>query len=100
MASVSDLGSASQYSRYSSPRPGVSVLQLSLAAAGMYDDADSAKHLAVCRPSWSPPSVPMPTGQSCRPSRSSVPRHSRARSKAGASVQMMPRSSTRPFLTR
>ena len=31
IASVSDLGSASQYSRYSSPRPGVSVEQLSLA---------------------------------------------------------------------
>jgi hypothetical protein len=35
MASVSDLGSASQYSRYSNPRPGVSVEQLSLAAAGI-----------------------------------------------------------------
>ena len=100
MHSVSDLGAASSYSRKSSPSPGVSVAHDSLAADGMYDAAESSNDLAEWLPSRSPPSLPMPTGQLYSPSRSSVPRISRARSNAGASVAMMPRTSTRPSSTR
>ena len=56
----------------------------------MYEDALTENVSVYER---SPPSVPIPTGVSCRPSVSSVPRTSRARSNDGCKFASAPRSS-------
>eukprot|EP00967_Tisochrysis_lutea_P147664 scaffold280950_cov30-Tisochrysis_lutea.AAC.2 len=81
--------------RRRSSRPGSRARAPSAKRAGMYAAWMAA--LSCCK---LPPSDPMPTGTSCIPSMSSVPRMRSARSNAGASVETMPRRSIWSHITR
>mmetsp|Transcript_9954 Transcript_9954/g.20993 ORF Transcript_9954/g.20993 Transcript_9954/m.20993 type:complete len:241 (-) Transcript_9954:481-1203(-) len=66
----------------------------------MYELAVVSNCSDECFPMTSPPSVPMPTGTRCNPSKSRVPRVSRARAKDGERLAMTPFSEIKFRLSR